>query len=169
MLVKPAKGIDVTPRISQDLAELCDLPATFAQLADFDLSYVQFGKSLVPALAQEGVHKDAAFCEGGRVHGEVQAMERGHGPQSPYWPRLSTQSSEGPEHTKAAMIRMGNYKYTMRLYESDEFYDLEQDPMELHNAIEAPQYKEQIQTMKCRLLQWYMETTDFVPNRKDKR
>lgn len=96
-------------------------------------------------------------------------MERGHGPQSAYWPRLSTQESEGPEHTKACMIRMGNYKYTMRLYEKDEFYDLEKDPMELHNAIEEPHYQEQIAKMKNRLLQWYMETGDYVPNRKDKR
>lgn len=169
LLVKPAKGNACEPRISNALVELVDLPATFANIAGFDLSYVQFGKSLMPTLSKEGVHKDAVFCEGGRIHGEVHAMERGHGEDSPYWPRLSAQSSEGPQHTKAAMIRMGDFKYTMRLYEKDEFYDLHADPMELHNAIDEMQYQPQIQLMKNRLLQWYMESGDVVPNRKDKR
>ena len=67
------------------------------------------------------------------------------------------------------MIRMGQYKYVMRLYEQDEFYDLEKDPMELSNAIEAPEYERQIQTMRMRLLEYYMETADTVPNRRDPR
>ena len=96
-------------------------------------------------------------------------MERGHGPQSPYWPRLSTQSMEGPEHTKAVMIRMGRYKYVKRLYEQDEFYDLEKDPMELNNRIGEPEYRQQVQAMAARLLEFYMETGDVVPNRKDPR
>lgn len=168
LLIKPAKGVEVAPGVSKEVVELVDLPSTFANMAGFELSYVQFGKSLMDALAGKA-HKGFACCEGGRVHGEVQAMERGHGPESPYWPRLSTQSSEGPEHTKACMIRMGNYKYTMRLYERDEFYDLVKDPMELHNAIEDPIYEEQIKEMKFRLLRFYMETGDYVPNRRDLR
>lgn len=168
LLIKPSKDREVQTGISKEIVELVDLPSTFADIAGFKLPYVQFGKSLTGALAGKA-HKGYACCEGGRIHGEVQAMERGHGPESPYWPRLSTQSSEGPEHTKACMMRMGNYKYTMRLYEKDEFYDLDQDPMELHNAIEDPQYEAQIKDMKLRLLTWYMETTDYVPNRRDKR
>ena len=96
-------------------------------------------------------------------------MERGHNQDSEYWPRLSTQCSEGPEHTKATMIRMGNLKYVMRLYEEDELYDLEKDPKELHNIIEDPSYAEDVQKMKNRMLTWYMETADIVPNRKDPR
>lgn len=168
LLVKPAKGVEVQTGISKELVELVDLPATFADIAGFPLSYVQFGKSLKRALAGKA-HKGYACCEGGRVHGEVQAMEKGHGPQSPYWPRLSTQESEGPEHTKACMIRMGNLKYTMRLYEKDELYDLDKDPMELHNIIEDSCYQDQLQEMRLRLLKWYMETGDFVPNKRDKR
>ena len=64
---------------------------------------------------------------------------------------------------------MGDYKYTMRLYEKDEFYDLKKDPMELHNMIDEKCYQDQIQKMKLQLLTWYMQTTDYVPNRKDKR
>jgi hypothetical protein len=120
-------------------------------------------------LAGNEEHKDAVFCEGGRIHGEVQAMEQGHGPQSPYYPRLASQSSEGSEHTKALLCRKGNIKYTMRLYEKDELYDLDKDPKELYNQIDNLEYQEIIVEMKQRVLQFYMETTDFVPMGRDLR
>lgn len=169
LLIKPAKGIKVVPRISQAQVELVDLPATIAELANIKLSYTQFGQSILHAVAGDEVHKDAVFCEGGRIHGEKQAMETGHGPDSPYWPRLSTQYSEGPEHTKAVMCKMGKYKYVMRLYELDELYDLEQDPMEIDNLAVKENYQEIIRQMKERVVQFYMETTDFVPMKRDKR
>lgn len=169
LLIKPAQQFAVKPGLNPVLAELIDLPATIADMAGVDLGYVQFGKSLVPVLSGGTEHKDAVFCEGGRIHGETQAMERGHGPEFPYWPRLSTQEQEGPEHTKACMIRMGNIKYVMRLYEQDELYDLDKDPMELENRIKDPAYAETVLKMKLRMLKYYMETGDWVPNRKDLR
>lgn len=169
LVIKPAKQFEVKPRISKALVELVDLPATIAKMGGFELSYTQFGKPLLDTLAGNEFHKDAVFCEGGRIHGEEQCMEKGHGPESPYYPRLSTQSSEGPEHTKATMIRMGNIKYTMRLYEKDELYDLDKDPMELNNLIDDKNYQETVWKMKERLLQYFMETGDFVPMGRDKR
>lgn len=169
LIVKPAKSIAVEPRISNALVELVDLPATIADMAGIELDYTQFGQSLCRSLAGDEFHKDAVICEGGRIIGETQAMEAGHGPTSPYWPRLDTQCKEEGQHTKACMIRMENYKYTMRLYEEDEFYDLNEDPNELVNAIHEERYQEQIMKMKLRLLKKYMETTDYVPNRRDKR
>lgn len=169
LLIKPAKTHEVKPRITKAQAELLDLPATIADFAGIELSYTQFGQSLTHVLAGDEVHKDAVFCEGGRIHGEKQAMELGHGPESAYWPRLSTQYSEGPEHTKAVMCKMDQYKYIMRLYEQDEFYDLDQDPMEINNLVNDSNYQTIIQDMKNRVTQFYMETTDFVPNKRDKR
>jgi arylsulfatase A-like enzyme len=169
LIIKPYKNIKVKPRISAALAELVDIPATVADMAGFTLDYTQFGKSLVHVIEGDEEHKDAVFCEGGRIHGEVQAMEKGHGPESLYWPRLSTQASEGPEHTKAVMIRMGDFKYIERLYEHNELYDLKNDPWELRNLAADPKYAEMIMDFKERLLRFYMETTDFVPNKRDKR
>ena len=77
LVIKPAKTIESVPRITKAQAELLDLPATIAELAEFDLSYTQFGKSLVPVIEGAEEHKDAVFCEGGRIHGETQAMELG--------------------------------------------------------------------------------------------
>ena len=169
LLVKPAKQFDVKPGISKALCELVDITATVEEMTGVKTEYVNFGKSLVPALAGKKEHKYAVFSEGGRIHGEYWAMERGHNEDSEYWPRLSAQCSEGPEHTKAAMIRMGNLKYVMRLYEKDELYDLEKDPKELVNRIDETEYQGDIAKMRSRLLQWYMETADWVPNRKDPR
>lgn len=169
LLIKPAKQFNVVPRKTKALAELLDIPSTIAEMAGFKLSYTQFGKSLVPVIAGADEHKDAVFCEGGRIHGEVQAMEKGHGPDSPYYPRLNAQSSEGAEHTKALMCRIGNLKYTMRLYESDELYDLDKDPFELDNQINNPEYKQHIAMFKDRILQFYMSTGDFVPSTRDRR
>jgi arylsulfatase A-like enzyme len=169
LMVKPAKQFKVKPGKNEALVELVDLSATVADMVGFEMPYTQFGKSMVDAIAGNPFHKDAVICEGGRIHGEKQAMELGHTEVSPYYPRLSTQYSEGPEHTKAVMIRMKNFKYTYRLYEQDEFYDLDKDPYELNNAIEDPAYAQDIKVMRDRLLQFMIETGDYVPNRRDLR
>lgn len=169
LLIKPAKQYKVKPGISNELAELLDLPATIADMAGIELGYKQFGNSLVDVLAGKPNHKDAVFCEGGRLHGEAQAMEPEHGSESMYWPRISTQHEEGPAHTKATMMRMGKMKYTMRLYETDELYNLELDPMETDNLINDPAYQDTLVRMKLRMLQYFMETGDYVPLLMDKR
>ena len=168
LIIKPPTGTDCRPRVSKALAELVDIPATVAELGGFPLNYTQFGRSLCPVLAGGETHRDAVFCEGGRIHGEIQAMERGHGPDSLYWPRLSTQCEEGPEHTKAIMVREQRYKYVYRLYEPDQLFDLEEDPRELVNLAGRAEYREIERRLQARILRFLVETGDFVPNRKDK-
>ncbi len=170
LVIKPAKQFEVKPRVTPALAELVDLGATVSEMTGVDLGYVQYGKSLLPVLAGSDEHKDAVFCEGGRVHGDRPSMELGHDdPRDMYWPRISTQHEEGPEHTKGTMIRMGNLKYVKRLYERDELYDLSVDPDETINFIDDPKYAEDVLKMQLRMLEWYQETCDWVPNRKDIR
>ena len=170
LIIKPAKQFACQPRITPALAELVDLSDTVSEMTGVELGYVQYGKSLLPVVAGSDEHKDAVFCEGGRVHGDYPSMEIGHhDPRDVYWPRISTQQEEGPEHTKATMIRMGNLKYTRRLYERDELYDLDKDPDELVNRIDDPAYAAAIRKMQDRMLTWYQETADWVPNRKDVR
>lgn len=168
LIIKPQKGIPCNQRVSNALVELLDIPATVADLCGFSLGYTQFGQSLRTVLEGEEHHRDVVFSEGGRVHGEVQAMEVGHQKESIYWPRLDTQSSEGPEHTKAVMMRGQRYKYIHRLYEDGELYDLQEDPTELENLFHKEQYQPMLAQMKERVLQFLLETTDFVPNKKDR-
>lgn len=170
LIVKPAKGIECKPRVTPALVELNDLCATLAEMCDVDLGYVQYGTSLCGVLAGDDKGKDAVFSEGGRGFGDRPSMELGHDdPHDMYWPRISTQHEEGPNHTRATMIRMGNLKYTMRLYERDTLYDLDLDPHEQVNRIDDPAYAEKVAEMRERLLTWYQETADWVPNRKDMR
>jgi arylsulfatase A-like enzyme len=171
-IIKPPSWINVEPRISDALVELVDFSATVEELVGIQPKHTNFGKSLIPLLegkVQE--HRDAVFCEGGRLHGETHCMELESRQDSDgfYWPRISTQRSEGPEHTKAVMIRNKDYKYVNRLYENDELYDLHSDPRELNNLINKREMKNVLSSMKERLLRFFMETGDVVPHTPDKR
>ena len=169
LVVKPAAGTPVCRGRNPALVQLLDLSATVYEMTGVTPDYIQFGQSLCQTIATGGAHRDAVFCEGGRIKGETQAMEPLHGPESPYWPRISTQHESDAAHTKGCMIRMGSLKYILRLYEDDQLYDLEKDPMELENRIGDPAYADALRTMKERMLRFYMETGDFVPTRMDKR
>lgn len=169
LVIKPARRFSVEPGVRRGPVGLIDLPATVADIAGCDLGYVQFGVSLMDAVAGGAAPRDAIFSEGGRLHGEWQAMEPEHGPESPYWPRISAQHEEGPAHTKAVMIREGDLKYVMRLYEGDQLYDLSSDPMETVNVVDDPVYAGAVSRLRDRLLRFYLETADYVPPRFDKR
>ena len=170
LIVKPAARFACKPRVTPALAELNDLCTTVSEMTGVDLGYVQYGTSLMGVLACDDAGKDAVFSEGGRGYGDRPSMELGHDdPHDRYWPRISTQHEEGPNHTRATMIRMGKLKYTMRLYERDTLYDLDLDPHEQVNRIDDPAYAEKVAEMRERMLAWYQETADWVPNRKDMR
>ena len=170
LLVKPPQGTPVKPRVSDALVELIDFPATVYALTGIDPGYDHFGRSLLPLLAGEtGEHRDAVFCEGGRRRGERQCMELESWDNQDvlYWPRMRLQMSEGPEHTKAVMCRTAEHKYVRRYYEQDELYDLQADPRETRNLIDEPAFSGVLAALKERMLDWYVETSDVVPQKPD--
>ena len=123
---------------------------------------------------EAGRLRDAVFCEGGRLTGETQAMEldssSARDPEGLYWPRCSLQCDDSrPWHGKAVMCRTATMKYVYRLYEKDEFYDLEKDPGELCNRIDDPACAEAVARLRERLLRWTVETADTVPRTTDPR
>jgi arylsulfatase A-like enzyme len=61
------------------------------------------------------------------------------------------------------------FKYVRRLYESDELYDLRNDPAELHNRIADPSLASTLAKMRDRLLTFFLETGDVVPFDADRR
>ena len=133
---------------------------------------MRWWSSLLPLLAGEtDSHRDAVFCEGGRRQGERQCMELESNarPGFLYWPRLRLQTGEGPEHNKAAMCRTAEHKYVRRFYEQDELYDLQADPRETRNLVDDPAYGDVLASLRERMLQWYMETSDVVPHETDMR
>jgi arylsulfatase A-like enzyme len=174
LIVKPPADADVEPRVSDGMVELIDMTATVMDFSGLRPDWTHFGRSLRPVIAgQTDRHRDAVFCEGGRLHGETHCMElestSSQDPGGLYWPRCGLQSSEGPEHTKAAMCRTGEFKYVRRYYETDELYDLRSDPRELDNRIDDPSLAEPLARLKERMLTWYMETCDTVPHETDLR
>jgi arylsulfatase A-like enzyme len=173
-VVKPPAGVPVRPGTRDALVELIDFPATVEALTGIEPGHTHFGRSLLPVLAGEtDRHRDAVFCEGGRLHGERHCMElestSNQVPSGLYWPRLVLQSGEGPEHGKATMCRTGRYKYVRRLYEQDELYDLVEDPGELRNRIDDPALAGVLAGLRERMLTFYQETASAVPHRTDSR
>ncbi len=173
-LIKPPRGVPVQPGVREALVELIDFPATVEALTHIQPSHTHFGRSLLPLIAgQADVHRDAVFCEGGRLPGERHAMElesrSNQEPTGLYWPRLSLQAQAGPYHGKATACRTARYKYVRRLLETDELYDLETDPHELHNRIHDPALLPVIHQLQERLLTFYQETADVVPFDPDQR
>ena len=178
-VVKPPARLAATPGVRDQLVELVDLAATVYDLAGVDCGYWHFGRSLAPLLGNtEAPHRDAVFCEGGRLHGEVQASEReslsAGGGLGLYAPRIHLQVQEAERdealpHTKAAMCRTSRYKYVRRASEADELYDLMEDPGETRNLIAEPAYEGQLLALRERMLAWYMETCDVVPMAPDRR
>ena len=173
-IIKPPVWTPVQPRVSDALVELIDFPATVEALTGITPNHTHFGRSLLSVLSGEtDHHRDAVFCEGGRLHGETHCMELESSasqiPSGLYWPRVNLQTSEGPEHTKAVMCRTHNYKYIRRLYEPDELYDLATDPHELHNHIDDTALAGELAALKERLLTFYLETADVVPHETDRR
>jgi len=173
-LIKPPAWAPVEPRVSEAMVELIDFPATVEALTGIEPGHTHFGRSLLPVLSGETeTHRDAAFCEGGRLHGERHCMElestQYQDTSGLYWPRLRLQREEGPEHTKAVMCRTKEFKYVRRLYESDELYDLRADPGETVNRIGDPALAGVLAQLKDRLLTFYLETADVVPHDTDQR
>ena len=174
LLVKPPASVAVEPGIRDALVELIDVPATIEALTGITPGHDHFGRSLLPLIAGgTDEHRDAVFCEGGRRQSEAHCTEYPSNPDlNPaklYWPRHVLQRSEGPEHTKVVMVRTKQFKYVMRLYESDELYDLDADPWELDNRINDARLADVLGNLKERLLRFYLETCDVVPFDYDQR
>jgi arylsulfatase A-like enzyme len=174
LIIKPPKTSRLEPGVREILVELIDMRATLETLTGLEPTHTHFGRSLVPVIEGEiSDHRDAVFCEGGRLKGETHCMElestSHQSPKGLYWPRVGLQSSEGPEHTKAVMCRTKTHKYVRRLYEMDELYDLVNDPHELRNQINNPAYRDILAELQDRLLTFYLETSDVVKHETDSR
>src|SRR5690625_294369 len=168
LIIKPTKDKKFKSRKTDALVELIDIQATIMDLLNLEPEHTQFGKSLVSVLQGDDKHRDAVFCEGGRLEGEIQSADGGHTPDNEYWAR-TTEQEKMPQHTKAMMLRDHDYKYVYRLYENDEFYDLKADPYEKDNKIHDAKYSELVTRYQNRMLRHFFETGDVVPFKRDER
>ncbi|MBN1808361.1 MAG: sulfatase-like hydrolase/transferase [Planctomycetes bacterium] len=173
-LVKPPAWIKCRGGVSDAIVELIDMPATVEAWTGITPGHTHFGRSLEGVVTGEAEeHRDAAFCEGGRLLEEKQSREfestSSTNPKGHYWPRVGLQTEDTIHHGKAVMCRTKEFKYVQRLYEKDEFYDLKQDPMEIVNEIDNPEYAGALEGLKERMLKFHLETNDNVPFDTDAR
>ena len=174
-LIKPPKGYEITPGITDSLAELVDFYATALDFAGISSSHDHFGHSLVPVLKDHDQNlRKYVFSEGGRRPEEkhcsegVDPAKEGFVKRIIYWPRYAAQWDD-EAHAKGTMIRDKHYKLVYRIHASSEFYDLEKDPNETTNEIANPAYQDIISQMKLQILDWYQDTCDVVPYKTDDR
>ncbi|MFC4439563.1 MULTISPECIES: sulfatase-like hydrolase/transferase [Natrialbaceae] len=120
---------------------LHDLAATFLEMGDVPVPDSFDSRSLVPLLENGG---DAPAERPDSVFAQYHGDEFG----------LYTQR----------MVRTDRYKYVYNGPDIDELYDLEDDPAELQNLIDHPDYEDARREMRDRLIDWMDETGD--PNRK---
>lgn len=169
LLIKPPKGVEMVPGIADGLTELVDFYATAMDFAGVAPNHTHFGRSLRHQLANHSAPgREYVCCEGGRLDEEIHCDEYHDGAHkgihvfNPYYPRLSAQV-DSIAHGKGTMIRDTRYKYVSRLYESDELYDLLEDPEEHTNRINDPTLEPVKLQMQYRLMKWYQRTADVVP------
>jgi len=163
-------GVEPLPAPSDALIEMIDLLPTLLELAGIELGHTQFGRSLVPLIRGEtNEHREYVFCEGGALETEIHTHETDRPKENIYWSRPALQFTEPRVHGKAVMIRSKKWKYVRRLYDTDELYDMENDPDEVHNLINDPSKKDVINDLVATMCTWFIETGDVVPWRWDLR
>jgi arylsulfatase A-like enzyme len=165
-----APGCPALPAPSDALVEWIDLLPTLAEACGIELGHTHFGRSLLPLLRGETAeHREYVFSEGGALADEPHTHETDRPRDEMYWARVALQITEPEVHGKAAMIRSKDWKYVRRLYDTDETYDLRNDPDEVSNLIADPSASAVRDELAAAMAAWFLETGDQVPWRWDLR
>ncbi|RMG84773.1 MAG: DUF4976 domain-containing protein [Chloroflexi bacterium] len=168
--IKPPKTYAIEPHVNTALVELTDFSATVEALACITPQHTHFGRNLLPLMQSKAeTWRDAVFSQGGALPQDAHLHDAPYEEGHLYGPRLRFQSGEDMRNLKATMLRTAHYKYVHRLGDTDELYDLQEDPTERNNRIDDPTLKAVREQLRERLLRFYLETGDVVPHDLDKR
>ena len=122
--------------VREEFASLADIMPTICELAGSDEADERVqGRSLLPLLRGEAV---AGWREDVVV--EFDGLNQGA--------------------CTLRTLRHGPYKYGLNLVHEDELYDLERDPHETRNLINAPAYQAVARDLRTRLFQWLADEDD---------
>lgn len=175
LLIKPPKGTEVDPGVTDSLAELVDFYATAMDYAGVEPDHTHFGRSLRKVVADRSQKvREIVHCEGGRMANEAHCSESVDPTVingfkfSVMWPRYAAQY-DNEAHAKGTMLRSDRWKYVYRAHTQCELYDLKADPQELKNLAGLPEYEDIERTFREETLLWYQDTCDTVPYTKDER
>ncbi|MBN1808084.1 MAG: sulfatase-like hydrolase/transferase [Planctomycetes bacterium] len=114
-----------------------DLAATFCSAAGSKTPESFDGDSLLPLLDGKPAGRNDIFCE---YHGNHLGL------------------------ISQRMLRNRRLKYVWNATDTDELYDLEQDPGEVHNLVHDASRRQELAEMRARLLQWMKDTRDPLAN-----
>lgn len=60
------------------------------------------------------------------------------------------------------MVRTADWKYVYNPYDMDELYNLKNDPYEMQNLIDNPDYRKELSEMQARFIAWVDQTEDVM-------
>ncbi|WP_269542084.1 sulfatase-like hydrolase/transferase [Cerasicoccus fimbriatus] len=133
----------IKPGVSDPFVNLVDLTATFLDVAGVDASeHGMDGQSLLP-LVDPGEHRPA--------FDDKEYFIAAHPGHMVDW------------HQR--MVRSKRHKYIFNFGAKEEFYDLANDPLELHNRIDEPQFQNEIDHMRNSLREWVEDNNDTYAQR----
>ncbi len=159
MIIRPA-GDRIAGRVIEDPVSGVDLPPTFFAQAGIDLPWKMHGRDLSPLLSDEKAkwNHAAMLVHTGKQYGSAtnQIPDRDdpklyHGPGIPWY----------------VMLARDKFKYVRNLVEgeTEELYDLEEDPDELRNLVTKPEYQDRLVKFRADTIKELKRTrAGFVDN-----
>lgn len=149
------------------LMQTIDVLPTVLDLAGVEPPKGIQGKSFVPVLnGKVDELYDVVLCQGGQEQDLVErtvpvdARER---PCKAYLKKQQALCDTPYINLRAKMIRDHRYKYIFHSAGMEEFYDLEDDPMELQNRAEDPEYAELLYQYRLKMISKLVEAETVFP------
>ncbi|MDE3187711.1 MAG: sulfatase-like hydrolase/transferase [Acidobacteriota bacterium] len=157
---------------AQDTVEMYDVMQTCLDIAGVPAEeiHTHFARSLLPQLfGGTGDRDRAAFCEGGYNIYEPQCFEPMGAGGGPYAGKIRLQNERPVTVSRSAMIRTRVHKLIMRPQGQCEFYNVGDDPSEMHNLYGDMATRQIQDELQLRLLNHFINTTGVAPKDKDAR
>ncbi|MBD3351515.1 MAG: sulfatase-like hydrolase/transferase, partial [Candidatus Lokiarchaeota archaeon] len=154
--------------IADNLVQSIDIFSTILNIADIQTDYTHFSKDLLPLMSGKVKKlREAVFAEGGYDEREPQCFENKiKSPKMPfmgiYYDKTNLQHEIPSMVARTVMIRTKEWKLILRNTEKNqnELYHLTEDPEELVNLYNNPDYSAKRRELKDGLLAWYLKTSD---------
>ena len=150
--------------VDESMTNLIDVVPALLELQGIDAPRSMHGKALPGATDAEP--RDAAFSEYGAGGppfrmADIERLEKPWGRKT-LIDSLRWREAEG----RRKMVRTVDWKFVHDpMGDSDELYDLENDPWELNNDVDASENAGVVAEMRLRLADWSVETEDSIPVR----
>jgi arylsulfatase A-like enzyme len=151
----------------EQLTENIDILPTLLDMLDITPPYGIQGKSLLPVITNPTLpHREYIFCEGGH---EKELLDIEIAPDSHrqvvvgYLIKAKLREVMPDSLRKAKMIKTDKFKLVYRIKDRHELYDLVNDPDEMNNIYDDPQYSATVNKLEHILLEHLIETEQNLP------